>query len=58
MTALHALSLFVTDDIETTVTSGAEPDNCSSLNPIGPSVGVIVVCMVSLLCIIEAAVLF
>ena len=41
--------MFVTDDIEVTVTSGPQPGDSSGLNLIGLSVGVLVVCVVVLI---------
>lgn len=45
--------VFVTDDIDVTVTGGPQSDDSSSLDPVGLSVGLLVV---FLLCIIVAAV--
>ena len=47
----------LTDDIEVTVTRGALPDYSSGLNPIGLSVGVVVVCVVFLFVFVAAVLL-
>ena len=52
----HFSTVVVTDDIEVTVTNGPQPVDSSGLDTVGLSVGVLVVCVVFLVCIIVAAV--